>query len=50
MRLLGVHPGPLMYSKIFLRLEPIGLELIAAAGTIDTADGSTGSRARRGQM
>ena len=31
MRLLGVHPGPLMYSKIFLRLEPLGLELIAAA-------------------
>ena len=31
MRVLGVHPGPLMYTKIFLRLEPLGLELIAAA-------------------
>jgi hopanoid C-3 methylase len=31
MRVLGVHPGPLMYSKVFLRLEPLGLELVAAA-------------------
>jgi hopanoid C-3 methylase len=31
MRVLGVHPGPLMYTKIFLRLEPLGLELVAAA-------------------
>ena len=31
MRLLGVHPGCLMYSKIYLRLEPLGLELVAAA-------------------
>jgi hypothetical protein len=31
MRILGVHPGPLMYSKVFLRLEPLGLELVAAA-------------------
>src|SRR3954447_24455203 len=30
MKILGVHPGPLMYTKIFLRLEPLGLELIAA--------------------
>src|SRR6267142_5275795 len=30
-RFLGVHPGPLLYSKIFLRLEPLGLELIAQA-------------------
>ena len=29
MRLLGVHPGPLMYTKVFLRLEPLGLELVA---------------------
>jgi hopanoid C-3 methylase len=28
-RLLGVHPGPLMYTKVFLRLEPLGLELVA---------------------
>src|SRR5258706_991969 len=27
MRLLFVHPGPLFYKKIFLRLEPVGLEL-----------------------
>jgi hopanoid C-3 methylase HpnR len=30
-RFLGVHPGPLMYTKIFLRLEPLGLELVAQA-------------------
>jgi hopanoid C-3 methylase len=30
-RFLGVHPGPLLYTKIFLRLEPLGLELVAAA-------------------
>ena len=30
MRVLAVHPGPLMYTKIFLRLEPLGLELVAA--------------------
>ena len=31
MRLLGVHPGPLLYTKVFLRLEPLGLELVAQA-------------------
>ncbi|MBO0804672.1 MAG: hopanoid C-3 methylase HpnR [Nocardiopsaceae bacterium] len=31
MRLLLVHPSPLMYSEIFLRLEPLGLERVAAA-------------------
>jgi hopanoid C-3 methylase len=31
MKVLAVHPGPLMYSKVFLRLEPLGLELVAAA-------------------
>jgi hopanoid C-3 methylase len=31
LRFLGVHPGPLLYTKIFLRLEPLGLELVAAA-------------------
>ena len=31
MRLLGVFPGVLHYSKIFPRLEPIGLELVAQA-------------------
>ncbi len=29
MRVLFVHPGPLMYSEIYLRLEPLGLELVA---------------------
>ena len=29
MKVLAVHPGPLMYTKIFLRLEPLGLELVA---------------------
>lgn len=31
MKLLLVHPGPLMYTKIYLRLEPLGLELVADA-------------------
>lgn len=31
MKFLAVHPSALMYSKIFLRLEPLGLELVAAA-------------------
>lgn len=31
MKILGVHPGPLMYTKVFLRLEPLGLGLVAAA-------------------
>jgi hopanoid C-3 methylase HpnR len=31
MKVLFVHPGPLLYTKIFLRLEPLGLELVAAA-------------------
>ena len=31
MRFLGVHPSPLLYSRIFLRLEPLGLELVAQA-------------------
>ena len=31
MRFLAVHPGPLLYTKIFLRLEPLGLELVAEA-------------------
>jgi hopanoid C-3 methylase HpnR len=29
MKMLAVHPGPLMYTRIFLRLEPLGLELVA---------------------
>ncbi|WP_447978903.1 hopanoid C-3 methylase HpnR [Candidatus Nitrospira bockiana] len=31
MKFLAVHPSPLMYTKIYLRLEPLGLELIAQA-------------------
>src|SRR2546428_12615454 len=31
MKGLLVDPSPLMYSEIFLRLEPIGLERVAAA-------------------
>ncbi|MGH2875352.1 MAG: hopanoid C-3 methylase HpnR [Solirubrobacteraceae bacterium] len=31
MRVLFVHPSPLLYSEIFLRLEPIGLERVAGA-------------------
>jgi hopanoid C-3 methylase len=31
MKVLLVHPSPLMYSKIYLRLEPLGLERIGQA-------------------
>ncbi len=31
MKALCVHPSGLMYTRIFLRLEPLGLELVAAA-------------------
>jgi hopanoid C-3 methylase HpnR len=31
MRVLFVHPSALMYSELFLRLEPLGLERVAAA-------------------
>lgn len=31
MKLLAVHPSALMYTRVFLRLEPLGLELVAAA-------------------
>ena len=31
MRLLLVHPGPLLYTRVFLRLEPLGLEVVAGA-------------------
>jgi radical SAM superfamily enzyme YgiQ (UPF0313 family) len=31
MKFLAVHPNCVMYSKIYLRLEPLGLELVAAA-------------------
>jgi hopanoid C-3 methylase len=31
MRVLLVHPSALMYSEIFLRLEPLGLERVASA-------------------
>src|SRR3954447_15843062 len=29
MKILAVHPSGLMYTKIFLRLEPLGLEIVA---------------------
>src|SRR5262247_3258128 len=31
MKVLLVHPGTLMYSEIYLRLEPLGLERVAQA-------------------
>jgi hopanoid C-3 methylase len=31
MKLLAVHPSGLMYTRVFLRLEPLGLEMIAGA-------------------
>jgi hopanoid C-3 methylase HpnR len=38
MRVLLVHPSALMYSEIFLRLEPLGLERVASAALIDGHD------------
>lgn len=29
MKVLFVHPSPLMYSEVYLKLEPLGLELVA---------------------
>src|SRR5579884_4140280 len=31
MRVLLVHPSPLLFSEIYLRLEPLGVERVAAA-------------------
>jgi magnesium-protoporphyrin IX monomethyl ester (oxidative) cyclase len=31
LRVLFVHPSPLMYSELFLRLEPLGVERVAGA-------------------
>lgn len=31
MKVLAVHPSGLMYTRVFLRLEPLGLESVAAA-------------------
>ena len=38
MRVLLVHPSALMYSEIFLRLEPLGLERVAASLLADGHD------------
>ncbi len=35
MKFLAVHPSSLMYTKIFLRLEPLGLEFLAQAARRD---------------
>jgi magnesium-protoporphyrin IX monomethyl ester (oxidative) cyclase len=34
LRALFVHPSPLMYSELFLRLEPLGLERVASAARL----------------
>ena len=34
MRFLAVHPGPLFFTKIYLRLEPLGLEMVAQAARL----------------
>ena len=47
MKVLAVHPGPLMYTKIFLRLEPLGLELVAAAVRARRARGAADRPAGR---
>src|SRR5258707_61318 len=33
MRVLFVHPGPLMYSEVYLRLEPLGMERVGGSVT-----------------
>jgi hopanoid C-3 methylase len=38
MRVLLVHPSSLMYSEIFLRLEPLGLERVASAALAEGHD------------
>src|SRR5215470_6652413 len=38
MRVLLVHPSALMYSEIFLRLEPLGVERVASALIADGHD------------
>lgn len=38
MKFLAVHPGPLMYTRIFLRLEPLGLALVAEAARLGGHD------------
>ncbi|PRX49121.1 hopanoid C-3 methylase HpnR [Prauserella shujinwangii] len=38
MRVLLVHPSALLYSELFLRLEPLGLERVAAAVRADGHD------------
>jgi magnesium-protoporphyrin IX monomethyl ester (oxidative) cyclase len=38
MRILLVHPSALMYSEIFLRLEPLGLERVAGAARAEGHD------------
>ena len=38
MRVMLVHPSALMYSEIFLRLEPLGMERVAAAVLADGHD------------
>src|SRR2546425_5840958 len=43
MRVLLVHPSPLMFSEIYLRLEPLGLERVAAA--VEAAGHGVGLRA-----
>ena len=50
MRLLGVFPGVLHYSKIFLRLEPIGLELVAQADGQLNLLGMVGQLDREGPL
>ena len=34
MRVLFIHPSPLMYSELYLRLEPLGVERVAQAGRL----------------
>ena len=51
MKILAVHPSPLMYTKIFLRLEPLGIELIAASARalgMTCASSTSRSSRRRG--
>ena len=42
MKLLAVHPSGLMYTRVFLRLEPLGLELASTAWSWGRRTGHVG--------
>ena len=50
MKFLAVHPGCAIYTKIYLRLEPLGLEMVsrrASSGTRCPSDRFAGGYVER---